>query len=154
MYYINITLILTMHVLGMDFFLLFLSCYKSVTKHITMYKQVSNNTVDKFLFSTKMHDYPPKTDFIVKDICMFRSSRQFLHQCMLMKKKNLKDLKKNPPSNISFIQYVFKYLTTHMQNICIFTTHICRCKIAQFILNTPNLKIKNNTSFNNEIHIC
>lgn len=70
-------------------------------------------------------------------------------------KRNIKRFeKKKPPSNISFIQYVFKYLTTHMQNICIFTTHICRCKIAQFILNTPNLKIKNNTSFNNEIHIC
>lgn len=95
-----------------------------------------------------MHDYPPKKDFIMKRH-MYVSIESPISTPMYVneKKKISKDLKKNPPPNISFIQYVFKYLTTHMQNICIFTTHICRCKIAQFILNTPNLKIKNNTSF-------
>lgn len=93
-----------------------------------------------------MHDYPPKKDFIMKRH-MYVSIESAISTPMYVNEEILKDLKKKPPSNISFIQYVFKYLTTHMQNICIFTTHICRCKIAQFILNTPNLKIKNNTSF-------
>lgn len=102
-----------------------------------------------------MRFYPPKKDFIVKDIYKFfdRVGDFYTNVCK-RKKKILKDLKKKTTLKYFFIQYVFKYLTTHMQNICIFTTHICRCKIAQFILNTPNLKIKNNTSFNNEIHIC
>lgn len=94
-----------------------------------------------------MHDYPPKTDLIVKRHMYVSIESAISTPMYANEKKILKYLKKPPPSNISFIQYVFKYLTTHMQNICIFTTHICRCKIAQFILNTPNLKIKNNTSF-------
>lgn len=102
-----------------------------------------------------MHDYLPKTDFIVKRHMYVSIESAISTPMYVNEKRNIKRFeKKKPPSNISFIQYVFKYLTTHMQNICIFTTHICRCKIAQFILNTPNLKIKNNTSFNNEIHIC
>lgn len=101
-----------------------------------------------------MHDYPPKTDFIVKRHMYVSIESAISTPMYVNEKRNIKRFEKKTPSNISFIQYVFKYLTTHMQNICIFTTHICRCKIAQFILNTPNLKIKNNTSFNNEIHIC
>lgn len=101
-----------------------------------------------------MHDYPPKTDFIVKRHMYVSIESAISTPMYVNEKRNIERFEKKPPSNISFIQYVFKNLTTHMQNICIFTTHICRCKIAQFILNTPNLKIKNNTSFNNEIHIC